>query len=217
MNLIFRARDFLGLAVFFAMLSGNVNAISNLLRRHNIDFEITIDPNVIDRANSIMLPGVGAFDATMKLLHNTGMFDVLNEQVLNKKKNILGVCVGMQVMAEASEEGSMRGFGWIPGVVKKIKVSGDVKPTLPHMGWNSVQHNGDPLLQNINCDMGFYFLHSYYFETAKDEYVCATSKYFHDFPCVVRNDNVYGTQFHPEKSHFNGIQLLKNYAGLKKC
>ena len=77
-----------------------------------------------------MLPGVGAFDATMKLLHNTGMFDVLNEQVLHKKKNILGVCVGMQVMAEASEEGSMRGFGWIPGVVKKIKVSGDVKPTV---------------------------------------------------------------------------------------
>tara|TARA_B100000989_G_C19499032_1_gene453399 strand:- start:503 stop:1120 length:618 start_codon:yes stop_codon:yes gene_type:complete len=197
--------------------SGNVNAISNLFRRLNINFEITIDPEVINKADCILLPGVGAFDATMRLLHNTGMFDVLNEQVLHKKKNILGVCVGMQVMAEASEEGSMQGFGWIPGVVKKIKLSGNAKPTLPHMGWNSIQHNGDPLLQKIDCDLGFYFLHSFYFETTKDEYVGATCKYFHDFPCVVRKDNVYGTQFHPEKSHSNGIQLFKNYAELAKC
>jgi imidazole glycerol-phosphate synthase subunit HisH len=197
--------------------SGNVNAISNLFRKHNINFEITIDSDAIDRADSIILPGVGAFDATMNLLHNTGMFDVLNEQVLHKKKNILGVCVGMQVMAEASEEGSMRGFGWIPGVVKKIKVSGGVKPTLPHMGWNCIKHNGDPLLQKIDCDLGFYFLHSFYFETSKVEHVSATCKYFHDFPCVLRNDNIYGTQFHPEKSHSNGVQLLKNYAGLTKC
>lgn len=197
--------------------SGNLNAISNLFRKHHIDFEITIDPDVIDRSDSIMLPGVGSFDATMTLLHDTGMFDLLNEQVVDKKKNILGVCVGMQVMAEASEEGTMPGFGWIPGIVKKIKVSPNVKPTLPHMGWNCVQHNEDPLLKNIDCDVGFYFLHSFYFDTDKDKYSIATCRYFHDFPCAIRNGNVYGTQFHPEKSHSNGVQLFKNYAGLSKC
>jgi glutamine amidotransferase len=197
--------------------SGNVTAISNLFRKHHIKYEITLDPDVIDRADSIMLPGVGAFDATMRLLHNTGMFEVLNYQVLERKKNILGVCVGMQVMGEASEEGSMRGFGWIPGVVKKINVSDHVKPTLPHMGWNSVKNFGDPLLDKIDCDVGFYFLHSFYFDTAKREHTIAACTYFHDFPCAVRNDNIYGTQFHPEKSHSNGIQIFKNYAGLSKC
>ena len=197
--------------------SGNLNAISNLFRKHHIDFEITLDPNVIDRADSIVLPGVGAFDATMTLLHNTGMYEVLNDQVINKKKKILGVCVGMQVMAEASEEGRMEGFGWIPGTVKKITVTPGSKPALPHLGWNDIKTKDDRLLHKIDPDAGFYFLHSYYFDVKNPEHVIATTKYFHDFACAVRNENIFGTQFHPEKSHSNGVQLFKNFAELSLC
>lgn len=192
--------------------SGNINAISNLLQKQNIKFVVTNKLSDIDKADSLILPGVGAFDATMELLHDTGMYDILNEQVLVKKKNILGVCVGMQVMADSSEEGSMPGFGWIPGTVKKIKIKDFQKPTLPHMGWNSLSADKNHfLLSNIDFKLGFYYLHSFYFDVENSNHVLATCKYFHEFPCIVNNSNIYGVQFHPEKSHMNGINLFKNF------
>tara|TARA_B100000963_G_scaffold352067_1_gene364688 strand:+ start:1070 stop:1681 length:612 start_codon:yes stop_codon:yes gene_type:complete len=194
--------------------SGNIAAIENLLRKNRIESQVTIDPRLIEKADKLILPGVGSFDATMRLLHDTGMFDVLNEQVIEKKKNILGICVGMQIMAEKSDEGQLDGFGWIPGTVKKIPINNDSKPSLPHMGWNSISHNNDEIFQKINSSLGFYFLHSYYFDVKDKSHAIASTNYYKDLTCTVKNKNIIGTQFHPEKSHSNGAQIFKNFVSL---
>ena len=194
--------------------SGNIAAIGNLLRKNRIEFQVTVDPRLIEKADKLILPGVGSFDATMRLLHDTGMFDVLNEQVIEKKKNILGICVGMQIMAEKSDEGQLEGFGWIPGIVKKIPINNDSKPSLPHMGWNSITHDNDAIFKKIDSSLGFYFLHSYYFDVKDKSHAIASTNYYKDLTCTVKNKNIIGTQFHPEKSHSNGAQIFKNFVCL---
>ena len=194
--------------------SGNIAAIRNLLRKNKIEFQATIDPRLIEKSDKLILPGVGSFDETIRLLHNTGMFDVLNEQVIEKKKNILGICVGMQIMAEKSDEGQLEGFGWIPGTVKKVSINNDSKPSLPHMGWNSISHDNDEIFKKIDSSLGFYFLHRYYFDVKDKSHAIASTNYYRDLTCAVRNKNIIGTQFHPEKSHSNGAQIFKNFACL---
>jgi imidazole glycerol-phosphate synthase subunit HisH len=194
--------------------SGNIYAIANLHKRADIPHFVSNDHKELAKADRLILPGVGAFDETMQLLHDSGLKDLLNELVLGQKKPIMGVCVGMQILSNGSEEGDLEGFGWIKGTVKKIdKTLLNHKTHLPHMGWNEIQTTQEsPLLKDIDTDRGFYFLHSYYFSCQNESDTLATAQYGKEFSCAVNHENVYGVQFHPEKSHSNGIQLFKNFA-----
>ncbi|MFA7272768.1 MAG: imidazole glycerol phosphate synthase subunit HisH [Crocinitomicaceae bacterium] len=196
--------------------SGNIQAIANIYNQLNIPTKIITNPVDLKTVDKLILPGVGAFDATMKQLLESGLKEELDELVLNQKKDILGICVGMQIMANSSEEGQLNGLGWIEGKVKKFDVSNFTqKPYLPHMGWNTVKPLNDHLIfQNMDENQGFYFVHSYYYECANQDNVLATSEYGNQFTSSVFRDNIYGMQFHPEKSHSNGIQLLENFAKL---
>lgn len=194
--------------------SGNIHAIGNIYKRLNIPFEITADFKELKKADKLILPGVGDFDETMKLFHKSGLKSVMDEMVLEEKKPIMGVCVGMQVMGLSSEEGNQEGLGWIKGEIKKIDISNLThKPHLPHMGWNTIKPQKEsPLLLKLNSEKGFYFLHSYYFSCHDVNDVLATSKYGVEFASAINHKNVYGCQFHPEKSHQNGIEIFKNFA-----
>ena len=196
--------------------SGNVRAIANIYERLNISFKIADDPDTIKGAEKIILPGVGAFDQTMMSLDASGFRPVLEEQVLGRRIPVLGICVGMQILAKKSEEGELNGLGWINGEVKKIdKTLLNNSPRLPHLGWNSIQvKKSNPLFENVEEERGFYFLHSYYFECSEDNDVLSTTLYGKDFASAVNHENVYGVQFHPEKSHQNGVNILKNFAEL---
>ena len=193
---------------------GNVGAIANLYKRINIDFKFAKCANDLTDATKLILPGVGAFDNIMLRLQEKGLIIELNKLVVNKKIPILGVCVGMHVMGSTSEEGTEKGFGWINGTVKKLDINElPGKPYLPHMGWNSISCKERHLLfNNINLEQGFYFLHSYYFDCDNSFNKLATTKYGTDFSSAIFSNNVFGVQFHPEKSHNNGIQLYKNFA-----
>lgn len=199
--------------------SGNVQAIANIYKRLNIPFLITSEPTVLFTVNKLILPGVGAFDETMKLLHRSNLVAILNELVLVKQIPILGICVGMQIMAHDSEEGRLSGLSWIDASVKKINTNKlKHKPYLPHMGWNEVfPTTNNPLFDEINPKQGFYFLHSYYFACKNQSNVLAHTCYGEAFPSAVNDKNIYGVQFHPEKSHANGILVLKNFADLPLC
>lgn len=193
--------------------SGNIHAIANIYKRFDIPFQLSIDPEVLTKAEKLILPGVGDYDETMKLLEKNGVSKVLNEAVLERNIPILGVCVGMQIMGESSDEGSMKGFGWIKGRVRRLKTDSlTSKPYLPHLGWNSVTFDSTtPLFKNVDAEHGFYFLHSYYFDCENEEDVYAKTTYGDEFACAVNYKNVYGLQFHPEKSHQNGITVFKNF------
>jgi imidazole glycerol-phosphate synthase subunit HisH len=196
--------------------SGNIFAIANIYKRLNIPYVITREPSELKKAAKLILPGVGAYDETMQLLSSLNLVPVLNKLVLERRVPILGVCVGMQIMANNSEEGKMKGFGWIDAKVKKFDATQlSQKPHLPHLGWNSVvPENGSSLFKNIEPERGFYFLHSYYFSCNHAEDVLATTDYGLTFSSAVKSNNVYGVQFHPEKSHSNGIELFRNFANL---
>lgn len=196
--------------------SGNVGAIINIFKQYRIPYLLSGDPKELEIAERYILPGVGAFDPTMGQLRAIGLIDFLGEQVLQKKKNILGICVGMQLLAESSEEGSLPGLGYVSGCVRKIPENTlNIPPKLPHMGWNSIAIAREcPLLEGINPQTGYYFLHSYYFDPTRREDVMATTNFGRELTCAVWHENVYGVQFHPEKSHANGIRLLRNFAAM---
>lgn len=196
--------------------SGNIQAIANIFNRLNVSFEIIENPHLLKKADKLILPGVGAFDATMSQLMNSGLKAALDEEVLVKNKPVMGVCVGMQILAESSEEGNLPGLGWIKGEVKRLDITKlKEKPFLPHMGWNTVKPNIDHFLfQKLDHDLGFYFVHSYYFQPSQNLDILGTSYYGETFASAVYHENIFGMQFHPEKSHSNGIQLLSNFAKL---
>jgi glutamine amidotransferase len=196
--------------------SGNIRAIANIYEKLNVDYIIAKSPEQVVGAKKIFLPGVGAFDETISKLDSTGFREMLDIEVLQNKVPIIGICVGMQILAESSEEGSLNGLGYIKGQVKKIDASLlNQKPKLPHLGWNSIEINQpNDLLKNIDPEFGFYFLHTYYFECADKNDVLTTTTYGKAFASAVNHANVYGIQFHPEKSHQNGITLLHNFAKL---
>ncbi|WP_413999309.1 imidazole glycerol phosphate synthase subunit HisH [Flavobacterium sp. W1B] len=196
--------------------SGNIRAIGNIYDKLNVAYRIASTPAEVVGAEKIFLPGVGAFDETISKLDSTGFRAVLDKEVLENKVPIIGICVGMQILAESSEEGSLNGLGYIKGKVKKIDASLlNQKPRLPHLGWNSIEINHpSQLLKNIDPEFGFYFLHTYYFECTDNNDVLTTTTYGKPFASAVNHENVYGIQFHPEKSHQNGINLLHNFAKL---
>lgn len=196
--------------------SGNVQAIANIYKRLNIPVAMATTPQDLRSAERIILPGVGAFDWAMSRLNDSGMREALEEAVVTDRKPILGICVGMQMMAHRSEEGTLAGLGWIPGEVRRFDVATFKDRThLPHMGWNDVQPRADGrLFGHLQTAAQFYFLHSYYFAPAAPDYVLAQTDYNGLFAASVGSANVYGVQFHPEKSHQWGIRLLQNFAEL---
>jgi glutamine amidotransferase len=197
---------------------GNIQAFQNIYSRLNFDVQIASTPDELLRADKIILPGVGAFDWAMSRLDQSGLRPTLDEMVLQKKIPVLGICVGMQMMAQKSEEGVLSGLGWIDAEVKKMSIDNgkslNTKYTLPHMGWNDVSLSKDhSLFKNIKSPL-FYFLHSYVFVPSDSSDTLATTVYNNTFTSAACRDHIFGVQFHPEKSHDNGVQLLKNFAEL---
>jgi glutamine amidotransferase len=195
---------------------GNVLAFSNVYKRLNIPVAVGKSASDLQGATKLILPGVGAFDHAMELLQQSGMRETLDEMVLSSAVPVLGVCVGMQILAASSQEGGLRGLGWIDGDVRKFDIASSPQGTrLPHMGWNDVKPVGpSALFSGLENDARFYFLHSYYFQCARSDNVLAQAEYGSTFSCAVRSNHVYGVQFHPEKSHRYGTRLLKNFAEL---
>jgi len=195
---------------------GNVHAFANIYKRLDIPVILARNATDLGGASHIILPGVGAFDWAMTRLNNSGMYDVLDELVLRQRKPVLGVCVGMQIMARSSDEGQAEGLGWFEASVNRFDDSKfDGRTHLPHMGWNDVEPiSTEGLFGGLGDGARFYFLHSYYFAPNDVKDVLATTLYGDRFVCAVRRDNIYGVQFHPEKSHGWGMQLLKNFAEL---
>jgi len=193
---------------------GNISAFLNVYKRLNIEAAVVRNADELGGADKLLLPGVGAFDHAMELLETSGMRVALDELVLQRKVPVLGICVGMQILARGSDEGQAAGLGWIDGSVKGFKSLGQ-DLLLPHMGWNDVTPvGGARLFAGLEGDARFYFLHSFYFDCEREQDIAAVSRYGIDFSCAVHADNIYGVQFHPEKSHHFGAQLLKNFAEL---
>jgi len=195
---------------------GNIHALSNIYKRLNIPVRIARTPEELAGAEKVILPGVGSFDWAMTRLDNSGMRAVLEHLVLSQGRPVLGICVGMQMLAKRSEEGSRNGLGWIDAEVRKFdRATPSSRAYLPHMGWNDVEPRSyEGLFRNIGATARFYFLHSYYFAPKDQNKILAVTDYGGFFASSVRAGNIYGVQFHPEKSHQWGIQLLKNFAEL---
>lgn len=195
---------------------GNIQAFANIYKRLNIAVDIASLPHDLLGADKIILPGVGAFDWAMKRLNESGMRGALEEAVVGRGKPVLGICVGMQMMANRSDEGVLAGLGWIDAEVRKFDPAAFTQKThLPHMGWNDVTPLKDnSLFNNLGSGACFYFLHSYYFLPHDPDHILAVTDYNGRYASAVSSGNVFGVQFHPEKSHQWGIQLLKNFAEL---
>lgn len=193
---------------------GNIKAFANIYKDLNIPCVVARDNATLAAADRIILPGVGSFDHAMMRLKASGLFDALQEAVVERGKPVLGVCVGMQMLAHSSDEGEQPGLGWIDARVTKIQFPQSVeRGVLPHMGWSTITAKTDePMLRGLDDGLGFYFLHSYQFHCNDSADVIATANYATPFHCAVRRGNIHGVQFHPEKSHRNGIRLLKNFA-----
>ncbi|MBD3760742.1 imidazole glycerol phosphate synthase subunit HisH [Rhizorhabdus sp.] len=198
---------------------GNVRAFLNIYKQLNIPARLGSAPRDIETAERLILPGVGAFDWAMGQLDASGLRAPLDAAVLERGVPVLGICVGMQMMAGSSEEGSKPGLGWIDGRVRRLADgTGTNRMLLPHMGWNDiVPQEGHALFVGLASPPRFYFLHSYYFETGRPGDTIARCDYHGRFACAVGHGHILGVQFHPEKSHGFGISLLKNFADIQPC
>lgn len=196
---------------------GNLGSIQNMFRKVGCkEVIITNDPEEIDRADKILLPGVGAFDKGMQKINESGLLEILNRQALEVKKPVLGICLGMQLLTNSSEEGNLKGLGWIDADTRRF-CFGENKENLkiPHMGWNEVEISKDHLLcKSLPTHSRFYFVHSYYVHCHTPEQELMSCHFGIDFTCSVQKDNIMGVQFHPEKSHKFGMTLLKNFVDL---
>lgn len=194
---------------------GNVRAFENIYRRLGISARPVSTAQQLSDATKIILPGVGAFDWAMHRLQKSGMIDTLNDLVQNQQVPTLGICVGMQIMTKSSDEGQSPGLGWIDADVKRFDENlFNQRTHLPHMGWNDVETEiACPLFSGIDNPL-YYFLHSYYLEPKNHAEVVGYATYGKRFACAIASENVYATQFHPEKSHEWGIRLLRNFAEL---
>jgi glutamine amidotransferase len=193
---------------------GNVGSIANMLKKIGKNSVISSDYNIIKNAKKLILPGVGAFDNAIKNIHNLGLFDLLNEKVLVEKVPILGICLGIQLFTKRSDEGTLNGFGWIDAETISFEKNLDKsKYKIPHMGWNTINIKKNiSLIEGLNNqDTRFYFVHSYFVSCASNQDILTTTNYGIEFASSVQRDNIFGVQFHPEKSHKFGMQLLKNF------
>ena len=190
--------------------SGNVQSVKNALDRLKISNLVSNSIESIREATHIILPGVGAFEVAMRRIQDTLPIRELQDEVLEKKKPYLGICVGMQVLAERGyENGTHLGLGWIK---EHEVVENSKRVRQPHIGWNSVRiRKKSPIFSGIDDESDFYFVHSFIMKSKSQEFVIGSTDYGDVFTSVIQKDNIYGVQFHPEKSHKNGLQLIKNF------
>jgi glutamine amidotransferase len=196
---------------------GNIQAFMTMFKRLNISAERALVPSDLSDATHLILPGVGHFDHAMQRLNDSGMRSILETMVQGNGIPVVGICVGMQMLAEGSDEGHLPGLNWVPGRVRAFaKHPKAANLPMPHMGWNDVQAvSGSPLFaKDFDDAPQFYFLHSFYFDAQDKANVAATAHYGLDFDAVVSRGHIHGVQCHPEKSHHWGAQLLKNFAEL---
>lgn len=192
---------------------GNVGSIQNMLKKVGSPSLIGSSPDDIRRATKLILPGVGAFDAGMEHLSSSGLRPALEHKALVEKVPVIGLCLGMQLMTRGSEEGRLPGLGWIDADACKFDTAADASLKVPHMGWNAVARaKASPILNDFSPDTRFYFVHSYYIRCANRQDALLTARYGSvDFDAGFQHGNLYGVQFHPEKSHRFGMWLLKNF------
>ena len=190
---------------------GNVFSVKNALDALKVESMVSNKPEEIASATHLILPGVGAFAEGMESLRSRTLIPLLEEEALRKKKPFLGICLGMKLLATESEEhGSHKGLGWIPGRVKRLLLD-EKEYAVPHMGWNDVAPRGECILFKDISNSVFYFVHSYHFDVVDKQTVAATCDYGGEFTAAVQKGNIFGVQFHPEKSQKSGLQLLSNF------
>lgn len=192
---------------------GNLGSIQNMLKYIGIESIISSNVTDIENADKLVLSGVGAFDSGMRNISDLGFISVLNNKVLNDKTPILGICLGMQLFAKSSEEGKLSGLGWIDADTIKFNFDNEFgKLKIPHMGWNLVNVQRDSVLfKDMLEESRFYFVHSYHLDCKEEEETVSTTNYGYDFPSAIEKENIFGVQFHPEKSHKFGMRILKNF------
>lgn len=190
---------------------GNISAIKNIYFDEGIDCKSVSNISELDNVSKLIIPGIGNFDNVIENLKNHDLFNSINYLVTKKKIPILGICIGMHLFFDSSEEGKLKGFGWLKGEVKKLNNS---NMRYPHMGWNNILNsNNNSLFKDIKDGSYFYFLHSYGNQLINNEhYLCSSTIYGDSLLSSISYKNIYGVQFHPEKSHQNGIKLLTNFA-----
>ncbi|KAA9327404.1 imidazole glycerol phosphate synthase subunit HisH [Adhaeribacter soli] len=195
---------------------GNLGSVLNMFKKVGVEAKVTDNLNEIADATKILLPGVGAFDAAMSRIKAGGFEEILNKKALEDKVPVLGICLGMQLLTDCSEEGVLPGLGWIKGKTIKFSFTRTQNLKVPHMGWNLVkQVNASPLIADFPPDPRFYFVHSYFVKADEEMDVLMRTTYGHEFDSVITNgENIFGAQFHPEKSHKFGMKLFKNFSEL---
>ena len=192
---------------------GNLSSVANMLRRAGADATVSGDPKVIATADKLLLPGVGHFDYGMRMLRQAGIEESLNVFALEARKPVLGICLGVQILGKGSEEGNEPGLGWVDMVCKRLPETPGIR--IPHMGWNRIALQREcALFPDLQPDTRYYFVHSYYMSCAKTEDVVATAEHGIPFTCAVQSGNIYGTQFHPEKSLRHGLAVMRAFEAL---
>lgn len=191
---------------------GNLGSMLNMLKRIGVEARIESEPTEIEKSEKLILPGVGSFDAAMSRINNvSGLRDILESKARVQKVPILGVCLGMQLLTQSSEEGKIAGLGWIPA--KTIRFPKNIGIKVPHMGWNvAIPQHQTFLTQNIEIEPRFYFVHSYFVQVENQAHSVMKTRYGLEFDSAIGFENIYGVQFHPEKSHRFGMQILKNFS-----
>ena len=194
---------------------GNLRSVQKKLIRVGAEVEVSRDPDVISKADKLILPGVGHFANGIKNLKEYGLWKVLNNKVLIEKTPVLGICLGMQLMAKHSEEGDVAGLGWFDADVVTFKIKDHLKYKVPHIGWNNAKMNKESFLfNNLPKEALFYFVHTYHVKCHSAQDILATTEYEYSFTSAIQKDHIFGTQFHPEKSHDWGEKLFANFVKL---
>lgn len=194
---------------------GNIGSVKNMFKKIGVRSVVVNTEAELNQCDKFILPGVGAFDSGINKIKSSPLFPFLVKKVMEEKKPILGICLGMQLLFERSDEGKEEGLCWIPGIVKKFQFHTLTKSLkIPHMGWNSIYRERESAIFGESIDRErYYYVHSYHV-CCDDDFVLAKANYGYEFVCAVQKDNIYGMQFHPEKSHKFGLELFKNFSEL---
>jgi len=194
---------------------GNVASVKNMLNRIEVKHVLLAStPEAILKSDKIILPGVGAFDHGMNNLKEYNLINALNEKVISQKTPVLGICLGMQLLTESSEEGIEKGLGWVKAKTRKLDFTNNGDLKIPHMGWNYVSVKKKNPLISEDDNFRYYFVHSYYVDCFEQKDILGTTEYGINFSSAIQHENIFGAQFHPEKSHKFGMKLLENFAKL---